>query len=118
MMPENSNTFNGDDQPLRSGDSGNDDRLKDASNSDAAADNARENERVQEASRAAVPSYQWDDRSQDNENAADANTQPPTTQGSEEEIEQNLSGTTNLTLDQLKKNRDPNGFNLQSEEPE
>ncbi|NEU09445.1 hypothetical protein GZH53_14060 [Flavihumibacter sp. R14] len=118
MMPENSNRFNGDDQPLRPGDGGNDDRLRDASSSDAAADNARENERTAEASRVAVPSYQRDEQSIDRENEADTNPQPPTTQGSEEEIEENLSGTTNLTLDQLKKVRDPGGFNLESEEPE
>lgn len=35
--------------------------------------------------------------------------QPLTTQGSEEEIEENLGGTTNLSLDQLKAERDPEG---------
>jgi hypothetical protein len=37
------------------------------------------------------------------------NQAPLTTQGSDAEIEENMGGTTNLTLDQLKKERDPEG---------
>lgn len=37
--------------------------------------------------------------------------QPLTTQGSEKEIEENMGGTTNLSLDQLKKEGDPEGTN-------
>lgn len=115
MMPENSNSFNGDDQPLRSGNNGNDDRLQDTSNSDAAADNARETERIQEAARAAVPSFELDDQNEtggqnETRSDSDANQQPPSTQGSDEELEEDMSGTTNLTLEQLKKERDPGGF--------
>ena len=118
MMPENSNNFNGDDQPLRSGNNGNDDRLQDTSNSDAAADNARETERIQEAARAAVPSYELDDENQSSGqnqtgSESDANEQPPSTQGSDEELEEDMSGTTNLTLEQLKKERDPGGFDAE-----
>jgi len=36
---------------------------------------------------------------------------PLTTQGDEKEIEENMGGTTNLTLDQLKQERDPEGTN-------
>ncbi|WP_407431386.1 hypothetical protein [Arcticibacter sp.] len=35
-----------------------------------------------------------------------ANQKPLTTQGTQEEIEENLGGTTNLSLDQLKKEGD------------
>lgn len=123
MMPENSNNFNGDDQPLKSNVTGNDNRAQDASNSDAAANNARESERIQDAARASVPSYQIDEdreegheQSTDNQASSDQNDEPATTQGTEEEIEENLSGTTNLTLDQLKKERDPGGYSLEGEE--
>ena len=121
MMPENSNRFNGDDQPLRSEATGNEDRPQDASNSDAPAENARESERIQEASRAATPSYEIDadlvnGQNEATENRANTNDdEPATTQGSEEEIEENLSGTTNLSLDQLKKERDPGGYPLEGE---
>jgi len=122
MMPENSSNFNGEDQPLRSGVNGNDDRLQDASNSDAAAENAREAERIQEAARAASPSYELDIQSQpgrqkDAGKGDDTNQQPPSTQGGDEDIEEDMSGTTNLTLEQLKKERDPGGFSLEGEEP-
>jgi hypothetical protein len=122
MMPENSSNFNGEDQPLRSGDNGNDDRLQDASNSDAAAENAREAERIQEAARAASPSYELDDREEfatpDDESPAYGDKQGTSTKGSVEDIEEDMSGTTNLTLEQLKKERDPGGFSLEGEEPE
>jgi len=119
MMPENNNSLSGDNDPLRTGTNGNDDRLQDASNSDAAAENARESERIREASRAAVPSYQLDEDSEvTNEDREDAIEQDPlTTQGSEDEIEENLSGTTNLTIEQLKKEGDPGGYSPEGPEP-
>ena len=126
-MPENSNNFNGDDEPLRSKEGSDDDRLRDASTSDAAAENARESERIQEAARAAVPAYQLDDDKlkQDDEGRATGentkkgeNERPLTVQGSEEEIEENFSGSTNLTLDQLKKEGDPGGYGPEGPEPE
>lgn len=123
MMPENSNHFNGDNDPLKSGDIPKGDQMQDASKSDAASENAREAERIQEASRAAVPAYQVDDEKLEKdyegrkEREAEAN-QPLTTQGSKEEIEENFSGSTNLTLEQLKKEKDPGGAKLEGEEPE
>ena len=117
MMPEKNNVFNGDNNPLRSGENGNDDRLQDASNSDAAAENARESEQIQEASRAATTSFQLGtDEGEDKAKRDVNNEEPPTTQGSEEEIEENLSGTTNLTIEQLKKEGDPGGFTDESEQ--
>ena len=123
MMPENSNSDKGSNEPLRTGESGKGEPLKDASKSDAAAENARESERIQEAGRAAIPAFQLDDEklNQDDkgrkEREAEAN-RPLTTQGTEPEIEENLSGSTNLTLEQLKKERDPGGFSLEGAEPE
>ncbi|HUH32508.1 MAG TPA: hypothetical protein VLZ28_01065 [Daejeonella sp.] len=117
MMPENTNNFNGEDQPLNPEVTGNDDRAQDASNSDAAANNAREGERIQEATHAAAPSDQVDAQSEDRRNQPNSqeNDMPATTQGTEEEIEENLSGSTNLSLDQLKKEKDPGGHSLQGE---
>jgi len=116
MMPENNNNFNGEDQPLQSANNGNDDRLQDASNSDAAAENARETERIREAARAATPAYELDDQNQAAAgDRAGAGQQPPSTRGDAEAIEEDMSGTTNLTLDQLKKERDPGGFNAEGE---
>ena len=50
MMPENHNNSNGDNEPLQLVDNNNDDRLPDTSNSDAAAENAGETERILEKS--------------------------------------------------------------------
>lgn len=114
MMPENNNVFNGDDNPLKSGENGNDDRLQDASNSDAAAENARESERIQDASSAATPSFELNANKDETGTGRDINNDgPPTTQGSEEDIEENLSGTTNLTIEQLKKEGDPGGHSFE-----
>lgn len=44
-------------------------------------------------------------------NDTNVNQQPLTTQGDSAELEENLGGTTNLTLDQLKKEHDPEGRN-------
>lgn len=42
---------------------------------------------------------------------------PLSTQGSDEEIEEKLGGTTNLSLEQLKKEKDPGGFSSQGDSP-
>ena len=127
MVPETNNHNKENETPLTPGEVDRRDDLKDASTSDAAAGNARESERIQEASRAAVPAYQIDTEKleRDDEGRRDrekaekeAHDRPLTTEGSQEEIEENLSGSTNLTLDQLKKERDPGGFSLEGEEPE
>jgi hypothetical protein len=122
MMPENSNSVNGDNEPLRSGE-GSDDRLKDASTSDAAAENARESERIQEAARAATPAFQLDEDklerdAQGRKEREAQSRQPLTTQGDKDELEENFSGSTNLSLDQLKKERDPGGYSPEGPEPE
>jgi hypothetical protein len=123
MMPENSNNFNGNNDPLKSGEIPKGDQLQDAAKSDAASENAREAERIQEAARSAIPAYQIDDEKLEKDaearkqNEADT-SQPLTTQGRQEEIEENFSGSTNLNLEQLKKEKDPGGFNLEGEEPE
>lgn len=49
---------------------------------------------------------QTDPSSEQNEQSATENHRPLTTQGTQEEIEENLGGTTNLSLDQLKKEGD------------
>lgn len=127
MMPENNKNIEGNNEPLSSGASGDDNRMKPARISDAAAENERESERIQEAARAAEPAYQLDidklerddeGRHQREKAEKEAQERPLTTEGSREEIEENLSGSTNLTLDQLKKERDPGGFSLEGEEPE
>ena len=127
MMPETNSDNKGDKKPFSPENAHQADDLKDASTSDAAAENARESERIQEAARAAVPAYELDvdklerdDEGRHNraKAAKETHDRPLTTEGSKEEIEENLSGSTNLTLDQLKKERDPGGFSLEGEEPE
>lgn len=127
MMPETNSHNNENDKSFSRQEARPGDELKDASTSDAAAENARESERIQEAARAAVPAYEIDvekferdDEGRRNREKAEkeAHDRPLTTEGSQEEIEENLSGSTNLTLDQLKKERDPGGFSLEGEEPE
>ena len=123
MMPENNNTPESNNGPAGAEDNGDILRMGDASKSDAAAENERESERIQEASRAAEPAFQIDDEKLEKDaegsaaKEAEAN-RPLTTQGTGEEIEENFSGSTNLTLEQLKKERDPGGFKLEGEEPE
>lgn len=123
MMPENNNTPESDNRPAGAEGSKDLNRMVDASKSDAAAENERESERIQEAARAAIPAFQLDDEKLEKdaeghaEREAEAN-RPLTTQGSGEEIGENFSGSTNLTLEQLKKERDPGGFKLEGEEPE
>ena len=110
MMPENHNNSKGDNVPLWSVENNNDDRLPDTNNSDAAAENASETERIPEKSGAATSSFHPDAvEHKDEKRLGRENENPPTTQGSEQEIEENLSGTTNLTIEQLKKEGDPGG---------
>ena len=106
MMPETNSDNKGDRKPFTPENAGQADGLKDASTSDAAAENARESERIQEAARAAVPAYQLDidklerdDEGRHNREKAakEAHDRPLTTEGTKEEIEENLSGSTNLT---------------------
>ena len=119
MMPENSSNVNGGNDPLMPNETGNDDRLQDASSSDAAAENARESERIREASRAAEPAYQLDLDKDKPVNRANANTdEPVTTQGDDDELEENMSGTTNLTIEQLKKEGDPGGYSAEGPDVE
>ena len=46
------------------------------------------------------------EESQSDNESNESNKKPLTTQGTQEEIEENLGGTTNLSLDQLKKEGD------------
>ena len=81
------------------------DKMQDASNADAAKFNTDEQERF------------VNERESGNDDDSDiaqptGETEPPlTTQGNIEEIEENMGGTTNLSLDQLKKEHDPEGMN-------
>lgn len=92
------------------------DHLKDASSSNAAADNARELEQMNEAERAARPSYELEG---DDENVAGEDADRKVRMDDEKlesveemsgEDEETLSGSTNLSLDQLKKEHDPAGY--------
>lgn len=83
------------------------DKMQDAGNADAAKFNTDEQER-----------FVNERESSETENADDrvatptGETGPPlTTQGDIEEVEENMGGTTNLSLDQLKKEHDPEGMN-------
>ncbi len=112
MMPENNRDFDSQNQQLKSDGNGGDDRLQDTSNSDAAANNARQTERIQQVGRAAEPSFRLD------ENGHQANTgkENGTPEGTESESteedlsDETLSASTNLSLDQLKKEKDPGGL--------
>jgi len=85
------------------------DKMQDAGNADAAKFNTDEQERF---------ANEREDTGYSNEKSIDDSTtqeqhinQPPlTTQGNIQEIEENMGGTTNLTLDQLKQEHDPEGM--------
>jgi hypothetical protein len=115
MMPESNNTINGENDPLRSDRNESNDHLQDASNSDGAAENASESERIREASRASEPANQMETGTDKHpQNRDNANTDEPlTTQGSNEEIEESMSGTTNLTIEQLKREHNPGGYSAE-----
>ncbi len=77
-------------------------KLVKAKLSDAAYDNQRDTERMLEASEAARPSYELNleaDRKPEKK--------PSKTKGSGENKKEELGGTTNLSLDQLKDEGDP-----------
>ncbi len=138
MITENSNVFDGKNEQLKA-DGDNKKKcikLVKAKISDAASDNEWEIERVLEASNAASPSYELhlDDSNKDEikdsyhqtqkssttwicdtskneaENLQPKTQEPLTIQNDDDEIEECLSGTTNLSLEQLKKEGDPEGF--------
>lgn len=81
------------------------DKMQDAGNADAAKFNTDEQEQFA------------NEREDTEQNDADSigagvphiNQAPLTTQGDINEIEENMGGTTNLTLDQLKQEHDPEG---------
>ncbi|QJD96588.1 hypothetical protein HH214_12210 [Mucilaginibacter robiniae] len=85
------------------------DKIQDAANSDAAKFNTDEQE---EAANNIVGTAFNDVGNINPDTAANRNenSAPLTTQGSIEEVEEDFSGTTNLSLDQLKKERDPEGM--------
>ncbi|MFD1258427.1 hypothetical protein ACFQ3S_16595 [Mucilaginibacter terrae] len=81
-------------------------KMQDAGNADAAKFNADEQEKF---------ANERESNEAENIDAGTATptgeTGPPlTTQGDIEEIEENMGGTTNLSLDQLKKEHDPEGM--------
>jgi len=79
------------------------DKVQDSSNADAAKFNADEQERV--VNERASDEYQTDAGIKaDNSHTTGS---IPTTQGNAAEVEGDLGGTTNLSLDQLKQERDP-----------
>ena len=103
MTIENSNGLNDREDYLDT----DNDKMQDAGNADAAKFNTDEQER-----------FVNERESSENENAdaevaaPTGETGPPlTTQGDIEEVEENMGGTTNLSLDQLKKEHDPEGMN-------
>ncbi|MBS7564370.1 hypothetical protein KHS38_08120 [Mucilaginibacter sp. Bleaf8] len=83
-------------------------RAQDTGNSDAAKFNADEQE--QAVNDREFVEYE-DDKNLDTGASAkpDQTASPLTTQGDFNEVEENMGGTTNLTLDQLKKEGDPEG---------
>ena len=77
------------------------DKVQDSSNADAAKFNADEQERV--VNERAAAEYQTDAGIK----ADNSHTTGSTTQGNAAEVEGDFGGTTNLSLDQLKQERDP-----------
>ena len=121
MIPDNN--FNDQDDFLNTDDN---ERFQDMNNEDAAKLNADEFERTavardrdktrntgSDTEQARFNKQQQDEAINSNKQNAAANRttaeRPLTTQGTEKEIEENMGGTTNLTLDQLKKEGDPEG---------
>jgi hypothetical protein len=84
------------------------DKMQDAGNADAAKFNTDEQERF--ANEREDTSYANDENLEGGATEEQHINQPPlTTQGDIKEIEENMGGTTNLTLDQLKQEHDPEG---------
>lgn len=143
MTPENNDALNDQHDQLK-GDEKSREKLVNARLSDAASENARESERVQEAARAAVPAYELnlEDQKPPEKPVTTAKSvevtpqdkerqkpeqettptqplkQPASTPDRTGETDENLSGSTNLSLDQLKKERDPGGFNTEVRDTE
>jgi hypothetical protein len=83
------------------------DKTQDSGNSDAAKFNTDEQEQfVNERMEAEDVTAQ----NTDADTTSVINQPPLTTQGDITEVEENMGGTTNLTLDQLKKEGDPEGM--------
>jgi hypothetical protein len=101
MTIENNNGLNDQEDYLDT----DNDKMQDAGNADAAKFNTDEQEKF------------VNERESSEVENADAQAATPTgetgpsltTQGDIEEIEENMGGTTNLSLDQLKKEHDPEG---------
>jgi hypothetical protein len=105
MMDINDNGLNNQEDFLNT----DNDKMQDAANADAAKFNTDEQQKFVEERQG--------NESADEENLTAGSTettgeseQPLTTQGDISEIEENMGGTTNLSLDQLKKEGDPEGM--------
>jgi hypothetical protein len=105
MMDINDNGLNNQEDFLNT----DNDKMQDAANADAAKFNTDEQQRFVEERQG--------NESADEENLTAGSTettveseQPLTTQGDISEVEENMGGTTNLSLDQLKKEGDPEGM--------
>jgi len=84
------------------------DKMQDAGNSDTAKFNTDEREKFVNEREQTENS---DTENLDNGSADNQDSGQPSlsTQGDAEELEENMGGTTNLSLDQLKKEHDPEG---------
>jgi hypothetical protein len=85
------------------------DKMQDAGNADAAKFNTDEQERF--VNEREATEYNDDENVDAGATTEHINQAPLTTQGDISEIEENMGGTTNLTLDQLKQEHDPEGNN-------
>jgi len=83
------------------------DKMQDAGNSDAAKFNTDEQEDAVNDREATE--YSDAENIDAGASAQHVNQQPLTTMGDMGEVEENMGGTTNLTLDQLKQEHDPMG---------
>ena len=85
------------------------DKMQDAGNADAAKFNADEQEKF--VNDREITEYSDADNIDAGTATPQNDTQPPlTTQGDIGEVEENMGGTTNLSLDQLKREGDPEGM--------
>ena len=88
------------------------DKMQDAGNADAAKFNTDEQEQF--ANEREDTEYSDAENIDAGANNVSHINQPPlTTQGDIGEVEENMGGTTNLTLDQLKQEHDPEGMDGQ-----
>ena len=101
MTTENNNGLNDQEDYLDT----DNDKMQDAGNADAAKFNTDEQEKfVNDRENSEV-----NDPSEETATPTRETGPPLTTHGNIEEIEENMGGTTNLSLDQLKKAHDPEG---------